>query len=160
MQCILQSLYKIHDQWNECIQSQQKPVQYQDTKSVHYLEFSLLTLNMWLANLNYLSKCCFILLQAKYCPLSILWHFNTSENVPSPFFPNMRYSKGNTFEINEFYSSAITINRFVRLWSIFICHMDISNNSSIFLTHFLTLTSFCTPWKHKKPEIFWCFQGV
>ena len=28
------------------------------------------------------------------------------------------------------------------------------------LIHFQHMLYFYTPWKHQKPEVFWCFQGV
>ena len=35
---------------------------------------------------------CFIFFAAQKVPSRIFWHLRTSENVPSPFFPSIRYS--------------------------------------------------------------------
>ena len=33
-------------------------------------------------------------------------------------------------------------------------------NSTVWLTHFSPMFHFYIPWKHQKPLVFWCFQGV
>lgn len=42
----------------------------------------------------YLLYVCFIFFAAQNVPSRIFWHFNTSEKVPSPFLPSIRYSLG------------------------------------------------------------------
>ena len=45
----------------------------------------------------YLLYNCFIFFAAQNVPSRIFWHFNTSEKVPSPFLPKIRYSSKNFY---------------------------------------------------------------